>query len=124
MITMLPDYRIKPPTKKWPPNIRKALRDLQTALKTLYGEQAPALLLYGSYARGEARDPSDVDVVLLYPGMVQPGNEINRLGLILAELNLKYQVLISIVPISVEKYQRSNGIFWKNVRREGILYGI
>jgi predicted nucleotidyltransferase len=48
-------------------SVRLALRELQKALLDLYGKEAPELLLYGSYARGDATPASDVDVLLLYP---------------------------------------------------------
>jgi len=79
---------------RWPAEVRDALRDLQAALRQLYGPQAPRLLLYGSYARGEANEASDVDVLLVYPEQVPAGGEIQRLCGILADLNLRYQVLI------------------------------
>ncbi len=108
---------------KWPLEVRGALRDLRVSLHRLYGKQAPILLLYGSYARGEAQETSDVDVMLIYPAEVPSGHEINRLGSILADLNLRYQVLISVLPVSKNAYQNSSGNFWKNIRQEGILLG-
>jgi predicted nucleotidyltransferase len=107
----------------WPREVRWALRDLRISLRRLYGEQAPSLLLYGSYARGEADEASDVDVLLIYPVDMLSGHEINRLGSILADINVRYQVLISVLPVSEQEYQSSSGIFWKNVRQEGVLLG-
>ena len=107
----------------WPREVRGALQDFRISLRHLYGKQAPAMLLYGSYARGDAGEVSDVDVLLIYPTEVPSGHEINRLGSILADLNLRYQVLISVLPVSEQSYQNSSGIFWKNIRQEGILLG-
>jgi predicted nucleotidyltransferase len=104
----------------WPRDVQSALRDLQISLRRLYGKQAPALL---SDARGEAEESSDVDVLLIYPVSRQPGKEINRLGPILSDLNLRYQVLISVLPARKEDYQNSPGVFWSNVRQEGVLLG-
>jgi len=113
----------KTPHLNWPREVREALRDLQTSLRRLYGDQAPSVLLYGSYARGEAKETSDVDVLLIYPVDVPPGREINQLGSILADLNLRYQVLISVLPVSKHTYQDTPGIFWKNIRQEAISLG-
>ena len=113
----------KSPRLNWPREVKKALRDLRISLRRLYGKQAPSVLLYGSYARGEAEEASDVDVLLIYPAVVPPGHEINRLGSILADLNLRYQVLISVLPVSEQAYRNSTGIFWNNIRREGVLLG-
>ena len=107
-------------TTSWPAAVEGALRDLQAALLEMYGRQAPHVLLYGSYARGEADEDSDVDVLLLYPGQVAAGREIQRLGGILAELNLRYQVLISALPVSRADWENAHSAFWNNVRREGV----
>ena len=113
----------KMPHLLWPQEVEKALRDLRVSLHRLYGEQAPSVLLYGSYARGEAKEASDVDVLLIYPVDVPPGRAINQLGSILADLNLRYQVLISVLPVSKQIYQDTPGIFWKNIRQEAVLLG-
>lgn len=105
---------------RWPAEVRDALRDLQAALRQLYGPQAPRLLLYGSYARGEANEASDVDVLLVYPEQVPAGGEIQRLCGILADLNLRYQVLISVLPASQQDLHTAQNTFWNTIRREGI----
>ncbi len=116
-------HRIKSPSSLWPQEVQKALQDLRMSLRRLYGKQAPSVLLYGSYARGNAEDASDIDVLLIYPAVVPSGHEINRLGAILADLNLRYQVLISVLPVSEQDYHNSSGIFWSNIRQEGVLLG-
>ena len=100
--------------------VRAALNELQVALREYYGSQAPVLLLYGSYSRKEATSSSDVDVVLLYPGEVKPGKEISQLRSILSALNLRYQILISLLPVSAHQYQTSSATFWTNVRHEAM----
>ena len=100
--------------------LRTVLRELQTGLRKLYGKSAPAILLYGSYARGQAHKDSDIDILLIYQKDIRPGEEIRRVGSILAELNLRYQVLISVLPTTRRQYYDSDNSFWSNVRREGI----
>jgi len=102
------------------PIVQAALAELKSALRKMYGAHAPALLVYGSYARGNASADSDVDVVLLYSRDVQPGQEIHRLREILSALNLRYQILISVLPVSVQHYQNETTAFWRNVRREAV----
>lgn len=101
--------------------VRRALAELQRAVGEIYGQQAPSVWVYGSYARGEASDHSDVDILLLYgKSAIQPAKEISRLKAILSALNLRYQVLISILPAPVQQYLTSNSVFWNNLRREAI----
>ena len=105
---------------RWPGEVQSALRDLKSALRQLYGRHTPRMLLYGSYTRDEANETSDVDVLLVYPQQVPAWTEIQRLGSILADLNLRYQVLISVVPASQQDLHTAQNSFWNNIRREGI----
>ena len=71
--------------------------------------------------QGVKKDPiSDIDILLLYPRAVRPGKEIKRVSAILAKLNLRYQVLISVLPAREADYQRATGAFWQNLRKEGV----
>jgi predicted nucleotidyltransferase len=98
--------------------VRAALRDLQAELRQLYGSQAPLALVYGSYARGEENPTSDIDILLLYPQPIYPGKEIERVSALLAGLNLRYQVLIYILPTRKADYHHAKGAFWQKLRKE------
>jgi len=101
-------------------NARKALRELQSALVKQYGANAPGILVYGSYARHEANLDSDIDILLIYPNDIRPGHEIYNLSSTLSDLNLRYQVLISILPIPEAEYEKNTDLFWRKIRLEGI----
>ena len=100
--------------------VRTALISLQKGLRQIYGSQAPVLLVYGSYARGDEITTSDVDVLLMYSKSIKPGQEIKRVSSLLAELNLRYQVLISILPVEEKQYRSADSIFWHILRNEGV----
>ena len=100
--------------------VRATLSELQAELQKLYGEDTPAIVVYGSHARRQAQPTSDVDVLLLYSRAVSRGREIQRVSQILADLNLKRQVLISILPATLADYNNPASPFWANVRREGV----
>ena len=55
-----------------PLDLAEVLSRLSRELKALYGDRYGGLLLYGSYARGEAHEDSDVDLLLLLKGPVDP----------------------------------------------------
>ncbi len=63
----------RPPTGAGRDLLRAVMLDLQLGLKALYAEQSPEIVLYGSQARGDATEESDVDVVLVFSSPVQPG---------------------------------------------------
>ena len=95
------------------------LQELHNSLKTLYEDRLIQLILYGSQARGEATEDSDIDVMVVLKSPVSPGIEILR-GEIKAMLNLKYDELISVLPISEEDFLfRKTPI--ENIPREGVI---
>ena len=100
--------------------LRETLREFREALEKLYGTRLKNVILYGSWARGDATEDSDIDLLIILEGKIAPGKEIDRMIDIITELNLKHGVLISVVPVSEEEYSTINSPLLMNVRREGV----
>lgn len=47
------------------PKIKRLLRELKEGLLSIYGEQLKAVYLYGSYARGDYEEGSDLDMLVV-----------------------------------------------------------
>lgn len=103
-----------------PPAVRQAVEELRQSLARLYGERFAGLYLYGSYARGDFREESDVDLLLLLKGEVNPMAELNRLSEMLSDLCLRYDVLIAVYPVPEEWLMVRKSPLFENVRREGV----
>jgi len=101
-------------------NLKTILDEFKAEVQKLYGQRLKDLILYGSYARGDAADESDIDLLVVLEGKIVPGREIDRMIDVITDINLKYSVLLAVVPISEEKYSRANSPLLINVRREGI----
>jgi predicted nucleotidyltransferase len=101
--------------------LEEVLRDLDGGLRDLYGERHRGLVLYGSWARGEADEGSDVDLLLLLEGPVEVGREIRRSSGVVASLALKAGLVLSLIPVSIEDYRDSSDPYLINARREGAI---
>lgn len=100
--------------------IKKVLKEFRKEAEKLYGSRLKNMLLYGSYARGQADEDSDIDLAIVLDGDIVPGKEIDRLIDIITEINLEYGVLISIYPVSEKDYNEINSPLLLNLRREGV----
>lgn len=94
---------------------------LAASLRSLYGSRFRGLLLYGSYARGEADAGSDVDLLLLLEGPIDPDREILRIEPLKWPLALESGLTLSVLPVTLEEYERGKTLFLRQARREGVL---
>lgn len=97
------------------------LTEFRQALTQHYGDRLSRIILYGSQARNDTHEDSDVDIVIVLSQMESAGDEILGLGDIQNQLCLKYDQLISILPVSESDYLYKQTPLLKNVRNEGIV---
>ena len=102
------------------PGTQDLLREFRDRVSDLYGDRLLRVILFGSEARGDAGPNSDIDIVLVFQDKVAPGVEITRLGPLLADLNLRFERLVSVVPLSIAQYDAVDELLLWQVRREGI----
>lgn len=103
-----------------PEDVRDLLERLKRELENLYGERYRGLVLYGSYARGEADEGSDVDLLLLLDGEVNPPGELRAVRDVKWPLSLEAGYTVSVFPVGVRDYEESMEPLLVNARKEGI----
>jgi predicted nucleotidyltransferase len=96
------------------------IMELRWQFEVLYSKRLVRMLLFGSQARGDAEPESDIDVLVVLQGPVDPGEEIARTGEVTAQLSLRHDVVISRVFISADQFSEEQSPLLLNVRREGI----
>jgi len=58
--------------EKKPEEIKHILEDVKKCLKNIYGKQLKGIILFGSYARGDSTEGSDIDIILRLEGIEDP----------------------------------------------------
>lgn len=108
--------------------------ELQTVLETvkstseqLYGDKLERIILYGSYARGDNTDESDIDIMII---LDCNADEIKRLRRLTAEMasdiSLEQEVFLSVLLRDRSHFESNLDFlpFYQNIAREGItVYG-
>ena len=97
----------------------RILTALRGRMERVYGERLVRMVLYGSRARGDAESGSDIDILIVLAGTVDPGEEISRTGGLIADLSLQFGEVISCVFIDEERFMHRQGPFLRNVRIRG-----
>ncbi|HSW00848.1 MAG TPA: nucleotidyltransferase domain-containing protein [Sedimentisphaerales bacterium] len=89
-------------------------------LHETYGESIRRVILYGSYARGEATKDSDVDVLVLTDPSLKPFEVRKSLSGLLFDMLMDESELVSVIVIPEDYFDQHNLPFMMNVRKEGV----
>jgi predicted nucleotidyltransferase len=96
------------------------MKELKAGLVRIYGDKLKAVYLYGSYARGEARSDSDIDVMIVLNNYRSYGKEIDRTGKLASKLSLEYGISISRVVMKDTQWKKSDTPLLRNIRTDGV----
>jgi len=96
------------------------LREIRGRLETVHGDRLRRVVLYGSQARDEADEHSDIDVLVLLEDPVDYGRDLERNLEALYPLSLELGRRISAKPVSASAYDTVDCPLYRNAHREGI----
>ena len=101
-------------------DIQPLLDDFVQAMRRLYGQRLSRIILFGSFARGEAHAESDVDVlVLLWEEEIDFFHEVDQLVEATHPLDLKHLRVVSAFPATETGYQQRTQLLYYHVAEEG-----
>lgn len=103
------------------PQIINALGAYVRALRARFGDRLADVLLFGSQARGDAGDASDVDVMVILDHPVE--DELGEARGLAFDIWLAFQVLLSVRVFSRQSWQAlgaMRSLFYRNIVRDGI----
>lgn len=100
--------------------VHSVLQEYRDALAEEFGEQLEQVILYGSQARRDAREESDIDVLCVMREPFDYGEMISRSSEVTARLSLRYDVVLSRTFVTRREYETRQLPFLMNIRREGV----
>jgi predicted nucleotidyltransferase len=103
-----------------PRAVRAVLAKVKERLLAIYGDEMRALVLFGSYARGDFTVGSDIDLALVLSGTRDRSAERKRYFDEICALDLEHDVVISVIPLGEDAYEKGGSPLILNIRREGV----
>lgn len=101
-------------------HLKNLLIELREGLHSVYGPRLKGLYLYGSYARGEQQEYSDIDVLIVLDVISHYAAEVDLTGYLLSPLSLKYDAALSRVFVAEQEWKTRSTSFLDNVREDAI----
>jgi len=99
------------------------IHDIVAAYREVFGGRIEQILLYGSYARGDADGDSDIDIAAIVHGDRQELQEkLKKVWDVSSDLELKYGVIISPTVIPYDEFMayKEDLPYYRNISEEGI----
>ena len=100
--------------------IKPIINELKQELQRMYGDRLVKLILFGSHARGEANPDSDIDLLAVLKSPVSQVQEISYMSELCVKILLDYNELVSIIPMSEDRFNAKTVSLLRNIQREGI----
>lgn len=104
-----------------PPDVAQALERFLAEATERFPDRIQRVVLFGSVARGEAREDSDVDLLVVWDG--SEGEAIRSLVPITSEILVDTGVDLAIHPVSpnrLETLRAADTYFYRNLQQEGV----
>ena len=103
----------------------KIAGEVYQACNRLFGNNVRDVFLYGSYARGDYDDESDVDILLTVDaGAEELSGRRREVSAVSSDLSLKHDVTVSVTVKPKDQFYKYADVlpYYRNVLREGIRY--
>lgn len=106
-----------------PDNLSILLEGYRKAIVQILGDHLNRIILYGSYARGDFRQDSDMDIMILAD--IQPeeiSSYADKIYDITYDFEMQYEVEINPSIQSIQTYEQWKSVypFFMNIEKDGV----
>ena len=105
--------------RKMDDKILQLVRRIKNYLIERYGEKIRDVILYGSYAREQFTENSDIDILVLVDDTLSPFEVRKNISDLLLDILLDEGELVSVIVLPESFFENYNYPFMINVKKEG-----
>ncbi|HUT37423.1 MAG TPA: nucleotidyltransferase domain-containing protein [Planctomycetota bacterium] len=98
-------------------DVLKIVREFREQLTALYCERLKGVYLYGSYARGEATEDSDIDVAVVLAGPLNAYAESERTADLFGGISLREGCVLIPFFLTEDEYRQRSSAVHRNIAR-------
>jgi predicted nucleotidyltransferase len=105
--------------------VNAIMNEIVYSMKDIFGSKLRQVILFGSYARGEQEEDSDMDIMVLVDLNDSELNQYNNvIAEVITDISIKYGVLPSIIDKNYEHFHHWVPFlpFYRNVKTEGVEF--
>lgn len=102
-------------------DISDIVLEIKKHLVDLYGAGIKKVIVYGSFAREEATEESDVDLLVVIDDVLNPLEVEESVSDLLFEILIGKGELVSVMAISESTFKSYNSPLFLNVKEEGVI---
>ncbi len=106
--------------------LNKITSQIIEAYRDIYGQAIKNIVMYGSFARGDFDDESDIDFAAIVEGERQVLQEqLEKVWDKASDIGLEYDAVVSPVVIPYEEFleYKDKLPYYRNIDKEGIIVG-
>jgi hypothetical protein len=89
-------------------------------LRGLYGERLKQVVLFGSWARGDAHPESDIDLLVVLDEVASRRREMKRMDEVMWQHSYANDTVVTEIPVSEREFRESDAPLLIRVRAEGV----
>lgn len=100
------------------------LKTFAKQAKEIFADKLKGIILFGSYARGDSDEGSDIDVMLLVDiDKIEIKKYRNKIVDIITDLDWNYEIVLAPIIQNYEEFEKYKDDlpFFHNVETEGVL---
>lgn len=95
-------------------------KEIKARLTAAFLDRLQGVLLFGSEARSEAREDSDLDLMVLLKGPVRLGRDLETIVQALYPLQLELEAPIHAIPVAGDSFAAGDFSLYRNAKQEGV----